>query len=77
MATRPAEELSPEENLALLTQAIWEQMGGHTDQCPPDKIPTFRQLDDLISTTAWGAEARFETTPEMARKAVFGDGCWR
>ena len=60
MATRPAEELSPEENLALLTQAVWEQMGGHTDQCPPDKIPTFRQLDDLISTTAWGAEARNE-----------------
>ena len=60
MATRPAEELSPEENLALLTQAVWEQMGGHTDQCPPDKIPTFRQLDDLISTTAWGAEAREE-----------------
>ena len=60
MATRPAEELSPEENLALLTQAVWEQMGGHTDQCPPDKIPTFRQLDDLISTTAWGAQARNE-----------------
>ena len=60
MTTRPAEELSPEENLALLTQAVWEQMGGRTDQCPPDKIPTFRQLDDLISTTAWGAEARNE-----------------
>ncbi len=60
MATRPAEELSPEENLALLTQAVWEQMGGHTDQCPPDKIPTFRQLDDLINTTAWGDEARTE-----------------
>ena len=60
MATRLAEELSPEENLALLTQAVWEQVGGHTDQCPPEKVPTFRQLDDLINTTAWGVEARTE-----------------
>ena len=58
MATQLAEELSPEENLALLTQAVWEQMGGRADQCPSEKVPTFRQLDDLISTTAWGAEAR-------------------
>ena len=60
MATRLAEELSPKENLALLTQAVWEQMGGNDSPCPTDKIPTFRQLDDLISTTAWGAEAREE-----------------
>ena len=26
----------------------------------PDKYPEFRQLDDLISTTAWGTEAREE-----------------
>ena len=25
-----------------------------------DKYPTFRQLDDLITTTAWGSEAREE-----------------
>ena len=60
MATQLAEELSPEQNLALLTDAVWRQMGGHTDQCPPEKIPTFRQLDDLISTTAWGEDARRE-----------------
>ena len=28
--------------------------------CPDEKYPTFRQLDDLISTTAWGSEAREE-----------------
>ena len=60
MATRLTKELSPEENLALLTQAVWRQLGGHTDQCPPEKIPTFRQLDDLINTTAWGNKARTE-----------------
>ena len=60
MATRLTEELSPEQNLALLTDAVWRQMGGHIDQCPPEKIPTFRQLDDLISTTAWGEDARRE-----------------
>ena len=59
MATR-LEELSPEENLALLTQAVWEQLGGNDSPCPPEKIPTFRQLDDLINTTAWGDEARTE-----------------
>ena len=58
MATRLVEELSPGQNLALLTDAVWRQMGGHTDQCPSEKVPTFRQLDDLISTTAWGTEAR-------------------
>ena len=59
MATR-LEELSPEQNLALLTQAVWEHLGGNDTPCPPEKVPTFRQLDDLISTTAWGAEAREE-----------------
>ena len=33
MATR-LEELSPEENLALLTQAVWEQLGGHNRPVP-------------------------------------------
>ena len=59
MAT-PLRELTSEENLVLLTRAVWEQLGGHTDECPPEKIPSFRQLDDLISTTAWGADAREE-----------------
>ena len=60
MPENPTAELTPEENLALLTDAVWKQMGGHTEECPPEKMTTFRQLDDLISTTAWGAEARDE-----------------
>ncbi len=60
MVTRLVDELSPEQNLALLTDAVWRQMGGHTDQCPSEKVPTFSQLDDLISTTAWGEDARAE-----------------
>lgn len=36
---------------------MWEQFGGSDSPCPPEKVPTFSQLDDLISTTAWGAEA--------------------
>ena len=35
-------------------------VAGNDSPCPPEKIPTYRQLDDLISTTAWGAEAREE-----------------
>ena len=73
MATRLTEELSPEENLALLTEAVWEQLGGHTDQCAPEKIPTFRQIDDLISTTAWGAEAREEFFPRWIRVEKMSD----
>ena len=34
MATRLVEELSPEQNLALLTDAVWRQMGGHTRPMP-------------------------------------------
>ena len=48
-----------QESLKLLTQAVW-QSGGNESDCPPDKYPTFRQLDDLITTTAWGSEAREE-----------------
>ena len=43
----------------LLTQRVWE-FSDHTGECPADKFPTYRQLDDLISTTAWGIEAREE-----------------
>ena len=48
-----------EESLKLLTDAVWQSDGNEGD-CPPDRYPTFRQLDDLISTTAWGSEAREE-----------------
>ena len=45
---------TPEESLALLTDAVWKAYGNEGD-CPPEKIPTFSQLDDLITTTAWGS----------------------
>ena len=48
-----------EESLKLLTDAVWESDGNKGD-CPSEKVPEFRQLDDLLSTTAWGAEAREE-----------------
>ena len=47
------------EALHNLTEAVW-RANGHEGQCPPGKCPTFRQLDDLITTTAWGSEAREE-----------------
>ena len=46
-------------SLRMLTQAVWKRMG-NDDPCPDGKYPTFRQLDDLITTTAWGLEAREE-----------------
>ena len=46
-------------SLNLLTQAVWDSTG-HNSPCPLEKLPTFRQLDDLITTTAWGFEAREE-----------------
>ena len=48
-----------QESLRLLTEAVWKA-NGNGGACPPDKYPTFRQLDDLITTTAWGSEAREE-----------------
>ena len=48
-----------QESLKLLTDAVWRAIGNE-GACPPDKYPTFRQLDDLITTTAWGSEAREE-----------------
>ena len=44
---------------ALLTEAVWKT-AGNSGACPPNKYPEFRQLDGLISTTAWGTEAREE-----------------
>ena len=38
-----------------LTDAVWKA-GGNDGRCPPDKYPSFRQLDDLITTTAWGSK---------------------
>ena len=52
-------ERTPEESLKLLTDAVWEAYGNE-DDCPPEKYLEFRQLDDLISTTAWGDDARNE-----------------
>ena len=50
---------SSQESLRLLTRAVWQANGNNTT-CPSEKYPTFRQLDDLITTTAWGSEAREE-----------------
>ena len=49
-------------NVKVLTElaaAVWEAEGNRMP-CPREKVPTFHQLDDLFSTTAWGAEAREE-----------------
>ena len=51
-------DLTSEEALRLLTLAVWNASDDNDGECSPEKVPTFRQLDDLISTTAWGAEAR-------------------
>ena len=48
-----------EKALVMLNEAVWEA-GGNDGACPPEKIPTFRRLDDIITTTAWAAEARDE-----------------
>ena len=53
-------DLSSEESLRLLAVAVWNQDEDSDGECPREKIPTFRQLDDLISTTAWGEDARSE-----------------
>ena len=48
-----------EESLKLLADAVW-QTTGNDGECPPERYPAFRQLDDLITTTAWGTESREE-----------------
>ena len=50
---------SSQSSLRRLTEAVW-QAGGNEGPCPSEKYPSFRQLEDLITTTAWGAEAREE-----------------
>ena len=52
--------LSSEESLYLLAVAVWNQDEDNEGECPEGKVPAFRQLDDLISTTAWGEDARSE-----------------
>ena len=47
-----------ERELARLSDFIWREMSGNEGPCPPEKVPTYRQLDELITTTAWGEEAR-------------------
>ena len=59
MATQD-KDLTSEEVLRLLTLAVWKANDANDGDCPPERIPTFRQLDDLISTTAWGEGARSE-----------------
>ena len=49
---------SSQTELRMLTDAVWSASEG--GDCPPDKYPSFRQLDNLITTTAWGLEAREE-----------------
>ena len=45
--------------LRMLARAVWNVNEGG-GPCPDDKYPSFRQLEDLITTTAWGSEAREE-----------------
>ena len=51
--------LSAQRSLKMLTRAVW-QANSNDGPCPDEKYPTFRQLDDIITTTAWGSEARAE-----------------
>ena len=53
-------DLTSDESLRLLTLAVWNASADNDGDCPPEKVPVFRQLDDLISTTAWGEDARNE-----------------
>ena len=48
-----------QDSLRVLVDAVWQSNDNEGD-CPPDRRPDFRQLDDLIHTTAWGADAREE-----------------
>ena len=50
---------SSQDELRQLTQAVW-RVNDNEGTCPDDKYPSFSQLDDLITTTAWGNEAREE-----------------
>ena len=48
-----------QQSLNMLSESVW-RANGNEGVCPLHKHPTFRQLDDLITTTAWGSEAREE-----------------
>ena len=50
---------SSQDALRQLTQAVW-RVNANEGPCPDDKYPSFSKLDDLITTTAWGNEAREE-----------------
>ena len=54
---RPHQRGSPAPAYA---RSIRKANDANDGDCPPERIPTFRQLDDLISTTAWGEDARSE-----------------
>ena len=62
MATQD-KDLTSEEVLRLLTLAVWKANDANDGDCPPERIPTFRQLDDLISTTAWGSASASSILP--------------
>ena len=51
--------MSSQSSMNMLTEAVWKS-NGNEGSCPLEKYPTFRQLDNLITTTAWGLEAREE-----------------
>ena len=56
---------SSQQSLRLLTRAVW-QASGNDEVCPDTKYPTFRQLDDLISTTALGFRRPGGILPTLA-----------
>ena len=80
MASDTRSRPTPEMILAQLTRAVWKQMGGHTEPCPPDMFPTFRDLDRIITATAWAADARlefnqrWEAVEEMSKRTFDGIG---
>lgn len=58
-------ERTPEEFLKRLTQFVWKNQGNE-GECPREMQPEFRQLDELIVTTAWGIDARAEFNQRWA-----------
>ena len=44
--------------LAVLASSVWSILGKQTDALPPSMLPTYEDLDDLLSTTAWGDVGR-------------------
>ena len=55
-----AKSVNPiQRDLAGLTMAVW-RAEGNDGECPPDKFPTFWQLDDVITNAIWCCDAREE-----------------